>query len=92
MLGVCGPYIALGQADIPFHKQNFRQPTEASRGPLDRLTLSRQRPVCVDVAGAVARVQKIGRLTRLVSRNDLERCTERVSDVSQKLYTMGKAH
>ena len=78
--------------DFYSHEQTFSQPTEAQRGPLGRFTLSRQRPVCVDVAGTVARVQKIGRLARLISGNDLERCTERIPDVPQKLDTMGKAN
>ena len=36
------------------HEQNFSQPTEVSHAPLNRLKLSRQCPVCVDVASAVA--------------------------------------
>lgn len=73
-------------------EQASSQPTEAPRRPIGRFTLSCQRPVCVDVAGAVARVQKIGRLAQLISGDDLERCTKRIPDVSQKLYTMRKAH
>jgi hypothetical protein len=75
------------------HACYYQQQTfgDARRESLGRLALSCQCPVCIDVTSSVARVQKIGRVAKLIGGDDLERCTKRVSDVSQKLNTIGKA-